>query len=82
MHLYELSSRLLVDTVDKVNENLTSVVLAASLITLILGYVSKQRLGQSCDKDAVSELKGGKKTKENNQASVRKTYLYLLCEDY
>lgn len=59
MHLYELSSRLLVDTVDKVNENLTSVVLAASLITLILGYVSKQRLGQSCDKDSVSELKGG-----------------------
>lgn len=60
MHLYELSSRLLVDTVDKVNENLTSVVLAASLITLILGYVSKQRLVQSWDKDAVSELRGGK----------------------
>lgn len=57
MHLYELSSRLLVDTVDKVNENLTSVVLAASLITLILGYVSKQRLSHNCDKDVVSELR-------------------------
>lgn len=55
VHLYEMSSRLLGDTVDKVNENLTSVFLAASLITLVLGYVSKLRLSQTCDKDAVSE---------------------------
>lgn len=58
-HLYELSSRLLVDTADKVSENLTSVVLAASLVTLILGYVSKQRLHQPCDKDAVSSRREG-----------------------
>lgn len=74
MHLYELSSRLLVDTVDKVNEHLTSVVLAASVVTLFLGYVSKQRLGQPCDKDAVSGLKGGKRQEDPG----RKTRLYLL----
>lgn len=62
MHLLELSSRLLLDTVDKVNENLTSVVLAASLVTLILGYASKQRLSQSDDKEAVRELRGENKT--------------------
>lgn len=61
-HLLELSSRLLLDTVDKVNENLTSVVLAASLVTLILGYASKQRLSQSDDKEAVRELRGENKT--------------------
>lgn len=55
LHLYEMSSRLLGDTVDKVNENLTSVFLAASLVTLLLGYVSKLRLSHACDKDAVSE---------------------------
>lgn len=55
MHLYEMSSKLLGDTVGKVNENLTSVFLAASLVTLVLGYVSKLRLSQSCDKDGVSE---------------------------
>lgn len=54
MHLYEMSSKLLGDTVGKVNENLTSVVLAASLTTLILGYISKLLLSQSCDTDAVS----------------------------
>lgn len=54
MHLYEMSSKLLGDTLGKVHENLTSVVLAASLITLILGYISKLLLSQSCDKDGVS----------------------------
>nr|XP_019957477.1 PREDICTED: lanosterol 14-alpha demethylase [Paralichthys olivaceus] len=47
MHLYQLSSKLLGDTVGKVNENLTSVVLAASVITLTLGYVSKLLLRQA-----------------------------------
>lgn len=56
MHLYEMSSKLLGDTVGKVNENLTSVFLAASLVTLVLGYVSKLRLSQSCDKDGVSKI--------------------------
>uniref|UniRef100_A0A8P4KMW7 Lanosterol 14-alpha demethylase n=1 Tax=Dicentrarchus labrax TaxID=13489 RepID=A0A8P4KMW7_DICLA len=51
MHLYEMSSRLLGVTVGKVNDNLTSVVLAASVITLTLGYFSKLLLKQSSDKD-------------------------------
>uniref|UniRef100_A0A672FVX8 Lanosterol 14-alpha demethylase n=1 Tax=Salarias fasciatus TaxID=181472 RepID=A0A672FVX8_SALFA len=49
MHLYQISSRLLVDTVERMNDNLTSVVLAASVITLTLGYVSKLLLRQSAD---------------------------------
>lgn len=55
MHLYEMSSRLIGDTVGKVPENLTSVVLAACLITLFLGYISKLLLSQSWGKDAVSQ---------------------------
>uniref|UniRef100_A0A665TQ23 Lanosterol 14-alpha demethylase n=1 Tax=Echeneis naucrates TaxID=173247 RepID=A0A665TQ23_ECHNA len=50
MHLYQLSSRLLGDTVGKMSDNLTSVVLAASAITLTLGYVSKMLLRQSSGK--------------------------------
>uniref|UniRef100_A0A8D3CKL0 Lanosterol 14-alpha demethylase n=1 Tax=Scophthalmus maximus TaxID=52904 RepID=A0A8D3CKL0_SCOMX len=47
MHLYHLSSKLLEDTVGTMNDNLTSVVLAASVITLTLGYVSKLLLQQA-----------------------------------
>uniref|UniRef100_A0A667WQ04 Lanosterol 14-alpha demethylase n=1 Tax=Myripristis murdjan TaxID=586833 RepID=A0A667WQ04_9TELE len=47
MHLYQISSKLLGDTVGKMNDNLTSVVLAASVITLTLGYMSKVLLKQS-----------------------------------
>ncbi|XP_054910063.1 lanosterol 14-alpha demethylase [Poeciliopsis prolifica] len=49
---YQLSSALLGDTVGKMNENLTSLVLAASLFTLTLGYVSKRLLKEAEDKDA------------------------------
>lgn len=49
-----MSSRLIGDTVSKVTDNVTTVVLAASVITLILGYVSKVLLRQSSDKDLVS----------------------------
>ncbi|XP_023255917.1 lanosterol 14-alpha demethylase-like [Seriola lalandi dorsalis] len=51
MHLYQISSKLLGDTVGKMNDNLTSIVLAASVITLTLGYISKMLLRQSSDKD-------------------------------
>uniref|UniRef100_A0A3Q3MSW6 Lanosterol 14-alpha demethylase n=2 Tax=Mastacembelus armatus TaxID=205130 RepID=A0A3Q3MSW6_9TELE len=51
MHLYEMSSKLLGDTVGKMNDNLTSIVLAASVITLTLGYMSKMLLKQSSDQD-------------------------------
>lgn len=54
MHLYEMSSKLLEDTVMKVNDNLTSVALAVSVITLFVGYISKSMLKQSADKDLVS----------------------------
>uniref|UniRef100_A0A8C5DKM1 Lanosterol 14-alpha demethylase n=1 Tax=Gouania willdenowi TaxID=441366 RepID=A0A8C5DKM1_GOUWI len=50
-HLYQMSSKLLVDTVGKVNDNLTSVFLAASVITLTLGYISKLLLRHDTDKD-------------------------------
>ncbi|XP_040045111.1 lanosterol 14-alpha demethylase [Gasterosteus aculeatus] len=51
-HFYEMSSKLLGDTVGKMSDNLTSVVLAASVITLTLGYVSKVLLKQpSADND-------------------------------
>lgn len=49
-----MSSKLIGDTVGRVHDNLTTVVLAASFITLCLGYISKLLLSQSCDKDAVS----------------------------
>lgn len=52
MHLFEMSSKLIGDTVD----NLTTVVLAASFITLSLGYFSKLLLSQPCVKDAVSYI--------------------------
>lgn len=54
MHLYQMSSKLLGDTV---KDNLTSVVLAASFITLTLGYVSKLLLKQSSDPNLVSKHK-------------------------
>uniref|UniRef100_A0A7N6AFD2 Lanosterol 14-alpha demethylase n=1 Tax=Anabas testudineus TaxID=64144 RepID=A0A7N6AFD2_ANATE len=55
MHLYQLSGKLLGDTVGKVNDNLTSAVLAASAIALALGYLSKVLLRQSSqDTDLVS----------------------------
>ncbi|XP_061616963.1 lanosterol 14-alpha demethylase isoform X1 [Phyllopteryx taeniolatus] len=38
MHLYQMSTQLLGDTVGKMNDNLTSLVLAASVVTLTLGY--------------------------------------------
>lgn len=53
-HLYEMSSKLIGDAVGRVHDNLTTVVLAASFITLSLGYVSKLLLSQSLVKDAVS----------------------------
>lgn len=81
VHLYEMSSRLLGDTVGKVNENLTSVFLAASLITLLLGYVSKLRLSHACDKDAVSEKK--KKIKQEIFSPYRLfTDLFLSLQKY
>lgn len=49
---YHMSAKLLGDTVGKMNENLTSLVLAASVFTLTLGYVSKRLLKESADKDA------------------------------
>lgn len=55
MHLYLVSSALIETTVGKISENLTSVVLAASVITLALGYISKVLIKQSCDKDLVSQ---------------------------
>ncbi|KAM8840722.1 lanosterol 14-alpha demethylase [Spinachia spinachia] len=45
-HFYEMSSKLLGDTVGKMSEHLTSVVLAASVVTLALGYISKVLLKQ------------------------------------
>ncbi|KAM6958913.1 lanosterol 14-alpha demethylase [Aplochiton taeniatus] len=47
MHLYQVSCMLLEKTVGKMSDNLTSVVLAASFITLALGYISKLVLKQS-----------------------------------
>lgn len=54
MHFYDMSTKLLGVTIGKVNDNLTSVVLAASVITLTVGYISKLLLKQSIDKDLVS----------------------------
>lgn len=54
MHLYEMSSKLIGDTVGRVHDNLTTVVLAASFITLSLGYISKLLLSQPGVKDVVS----------------------------
>lgn len=56
MPIYQMSAKLLGDTVGTVNENLTSVILAASVFTLTLGYISKLLLKQSADRDAVSLL--------------------------
>lgn len=50
---YHMSTKLLGDTVGKMNENLTSLVLAALVFTLTLGYASKRLLKESADKDAV-----------------------------
>uniref|UniRef100_A0A8C6PP64 Lanosterol 14-alpha demethylase n=1 Tax=Nothobranchius furzeri TaxID=105023 RepID=A0A8C6PP64_NOTFU len=51
MHFYQLSTKLLGDTVSKMNENLTSVVLVASFFTLTVGYVSKRLLKESSHRD-------------------------------
>ncbi|XP_061787403.1 lanosterol 14-alpha demethylase [Nerophis lumbriciformis] len=52
MYFYHMSSKLLVDTVGKMNDNITSGVLAASVITLTLGYLySKVLRRQTCHKD-------------------------------
>jgi hypothetical protein len=47
MHLYQVSSMLLENTVGKISDNVTSVVLAVFVITLTLGYISKLVLKQS-----------------------------------
>lgn len=58
MHLYQMSTKLLGDTVGKMNDNLTSLVLAASAVMLTFGYFySKILLRQTSDKNAVSCLK-------------------------
>lgn len=57
VQFYEMGSRLFGDTVGKVSDNLTSVVLAASLITLALGYITKMLLKESPDTDLVSMKK-------------------------
>uniref|UniRef100_A0A8C6S4J8 Lanosterol 14-alpha demethylase n=1 Tax=Neogobius melanostomus TaxID=47308 RepID=A0A8C6S4J8_9GOBI len=44
MHLYSMSAKLLADTVERMTDNATSVVLACSVITLTLGYISKTLL--------------------------------------
>ena len=46
-HLYQVSSMLLENTVGKISDNVTSVVLAVFVITLTLGYISKLVLKQS-----------------------------------
>ncbi|KAF3833986.1 hypothetical protein F7725_025190 [Dissostichus mawsoni] len=51
VQFYEMGSRLFGDTVGKVSDNLTSVVLAASVITLALGYITKMLLKESPDSD-------------------------------
>uniref|UniRef100_A0AAQ5X9V8 Lanosterol 14-alpha demethylase n=1 Tax=Amphiprion ocellaris TaxID=80972 RepID=A0AAQ5X9V8_AMPOC len=51
MQFYQIGSKLLGDTVGRMNDNLTSVVLAASVITLTLAYISKLLLRQTPDKD-------------------------------
>ncbi|CAG5885697.1 unnamed protein product [Menidia menidia] len=50
-HFYQMSSNILGDTVGKMSDNLTSLVLAASVFTLTVGYVSKQLLRHSAEKD-------------------------------
>ena len=54
LHLYEMSSKLLGVTVGKMHDNLTSVMLAASVFTLTVGYISKLLLKQSSEKGQVS----------------------------
>lgn len=53
MHLYQISSKLLGDTVGNIHDNLTSVVLVVSVVTLTLGYLSKTLLTPPPDRDAV-----------------------------
>lgn len=55
-HLYQLSSKLLGDTIGRMNDSLTSIVLAASAIALALGYISKVMLQQSPDKRLVRSI--------------------------
>ncbi len=83
MHLYEISSKLLGDTVGKVNDNLTSVVLAASVITLTLGYVSKMLLRQSTDTGLVSQLRNGPKmvVEMVSLSSSFTVFLFLFCRN-
>ncbi|XP_077363808.1 lanosterol 14-alpha demethylase isoform X3 [Festucalex cinctus] len=52
MHLYQMSTKLLEDTVGKMNDNLTSLFLAVSVVTLTLGYFySKILPRQTSDKN-------------------------------
>lgn len=55
-HIFQVSSLLLENAVEKMNNNFTSMILATSVFTLTLGYFSKLVYKQmkSPDKDAVS----------------------------
>ena len=55
-HIFQVSSLLIENAVEKINNNFTSMVLATSVFTLTLGYFSKLVYKQmkSPDKDAVS----------------------------
>lgn len=53
MQFYQMSSKLLRDTVGELNDSLTSVVLAGLFFTLTVGYVSKRLLRESSDKNLV-----------------------------
>lgn len=84
MHIYQMSAKLLGDTMGKMNENLTSVVLAVSVFTLTLGYISKLLLKQSTDEDAVSVLRQLPLSKLQFQFTVIFFYCYLfmsLCAE-
>ncbi|MED6273438.1 hypothetical protein CHARACLAT_006372 [Characodon lateralis] len=50
-HLYQTTTQLFGVTVGKMNENFTSLVLAASVFTLTVGYFSKRLLKESADRD-------------------------------
>lgn len=79
MHIYQMSAKLLGDTMGKMNENLTSVVLAASVFTLTLGYISKLLLKQSTDEDAVSVLRQLPLSKLQFQFTVIFFIVIYLC---
>lgn len=82
MHLYQMSTKLLGDTVGKMNDNLTSIVLAASVITLTLGYVSKMLLKQSSDKDLVSSHENEKMITEMQQLVLIVCCVFYFFQKY